>query len=122
VPRPVSALFRHGGFQPRFASDYVAHYGSDGALHLGGSYVQGAVRLQRRGRGWEEVPIPPDITVALPDIADDTQRNWTQLAREFVADIRGEGDAGYLTFREGWLFQEVIDAVRVGTGWTSIPT
>ena len=117
---PVSALFRHGGLQPRFADDYVALYGSEGALHLGGAYAQGAVHLQRRGGAWEEMAIPPDITAALPAIADDTQRNWTQLAREFVADIEGRGDAGYLTFRDGWIFQEAIDAVRVSTGWAPI--
>jgi hypothetical protein len=122
APAPVSALFRHGGLQPRFAGDYVAIYGCEGALHLDGSYAQGAVRLQRRGGPLLEIAIPPDITAALPAIEDDTQRNWTQLAREFVADIRGEGDASYMTFRDGWLFQKVIDAVRVGADWTRIPT
>ena len=120
APAPVSALFKHGGLQPRFADDYVTLYGSEGALHLGGAYAQGAVRLQRRGGAWQELAIPPDITAALPAIADDTQRNWTQLAREFVADIRGEGDTGYLTFRDGWLYQEIIDAVRASSGWTPI--
>jgi hypothetical protein len=46
---------------------------------------------------------------------------WTQLAREFVADIRGEGFSGYQTARDGWIFQEVVEAVRAGQGWTSIP-
>ena len=66
-------------------------------------------------------PARPDaITASLPAIEDNTQRNWTQLAREFVADIQGEGNAGYQTFRDGWIFQEVIDVARAANGWTEI--
>jgi hypothetical protein len=40
------------------------------------------------------------------------QRDWNQLFREFVADIRGEGYSGYPTFRHGSTACEVIDIVR----------
>jgi hypothetical protein len=38
-----------------------------------------------------------------------------------VADIRGEGYNGYQTARDGWIFQEVIKAIRARQGWTSVP-
>jgi predicted dehydrogenase len=110
--RPVSALFRHGGLQPRFEADYVAIYGTEGTIHIGGSYAQGPLHL-RQGRGdWQELPLPSHIVSALPAAEEEALRNWTQLAREFVADIRGQGNSGYLTFAEGYRFQEVIEAIR----------
>ena len=121
--QPVSALFKHGGLHPRFHEDYIAFYGSEGAIYIKGSYAQGPLYLRRRGQdSWKEMPVPALITKALPALEDDTQRNWTQLAREFVADIRGEGDSGYQTFKDGWIFQEVIDAVRSGGGWIEVPS
>lgn len=122
VLEPVSVLFKHGGMLPRKQDDYMAFYGSEGAIFINGSYAQGPVFV-RAGRTaeWEQVPLPADIVSALPDIEDDTQRNWTQLAREFVADIRGEGCSGYQTLRDGWIYQEVIDAVRRSDGWFDVP-
>lgn len=119
--QPVSALFKHGGLQPRFADDYVAFYGSDAALHITGAYAQGPVHIRKCGGDWEKVPLPKHIKEFVPAIDDDTQRNWTVLAREFVDDIRGNGNTGYQTFREGWIFQEVVDAVRAGNGWFDVP-
>ena len=117
----VSAVFRHSALRVGRLEDYVAFYGERGTIHIEGAYAQGRVFLGRSKTDWEEIPVPPRISASLPAIADDTQRNWTQLAREFVADIRGEGDAGYLKFRDGWLFQEVIDIVRRGQNWTPLP-
>ena len=119
--RPVSGLFRHMGLQPRRHQDYICFFGSSGALHLDEAYAQGACWLRQTGSDWRGVEVPPDITSDLPDIQDDTQRNWTQLAREFVADVRGTGPSSYLTFAEGAHFQEVIDTVRRGAGWTAMP-
>jgi predicted dehydrogenase len=119
---PVSALFRHGGLQPRFHDDYVAFYGRDAAIHINGSYALGPLYLRQRGSDWEAIPLPERITAALPAIEDNTQRNWTQLAREFVADIRGEGNSGYQTFKDGWLFQKAIEAVRNDDHWYPLPT
>ena len=118
--QPVSALFRHGGLLPRFHGDYVAFYGSRGAIHIEGSYAQGPLHVRANGGQWSVVPMRKSITDAMPEIEDDTQRNWTQLAREFVADTLGRGYSGYQTFRDGWIFQEVIDAVRSESGWTKI--
>ena len=113
----VSAWFRHGGLQPRFGDDYVAFYGREGALYIPGAYAQGAVHHKRRGQPWQELATPPDITAALPAIANDTQRNWTAMMGEFVRDIRGESFEPYPTFRDGWVFQQVIDSVRRSAGW-----
>jgi hypothetical protein len=118
---PVSALFKHGGLHPRFNEDYVAFYGSDAALYISGFYAQGPLYLykkgDKKGAGWQEIPIPKHITHMLPDIENDGQRNWTQLAVEFLDDIKGKGYAGYQTFQDGRLFQEVIDAVRNDKTW-----
>ncbi len=119
--QPVSVIFKHGALQPRLDPDYVAFYGSEGAIHITGSYATGPVRVKKRSGEWEEVPMPVRITDSLPRIKDDTQRNWTQLAREFVAHIEGRGYSGYQTFREGWIYQETIDAIRRGDGWFMLP-
>lgn len=117
---PISSVFKHGGLQPRFASDYVAFYGSTGAIFIEGAYAQGPLHLTRDKKTWEQIPMPKHITESIPQIINDTQRNWTQLAKEFVAHINGEPYSGYQTFRDGWLFQEVVDAIRRGQGWEKI--
>lgn len=117
----VSALFRHGGMHPRFKEDSIDFFGSEGAIHINGAYAQGPLFTKERKSDWKKMDVPKHITESLPRIEDDTQRNWTQLAREFVADIRGEGTSGYQTFRDGWIFQEAIDAVRASSGWAEMP-
>ena len=118
----ATALFRHSALRLGRIPDHIAFYGETGTIHLDGAYAQGALSLGRSKSDWQEVSVPTRIIDALPAIADDTQRNWTQLAREFVADIRGEGDSGYLKFRDGWLFQEVVERVRRESNWSLIPT
>ncbi|MBE2225371.1 MAG: Gfo/Idh/MocA family oxidoreductase [Anaerolineae bacterium] len=118
--QPVSALFQHIALQPRFHPDHITFYGSDGTIYIEGHYGQGPLFLHPQRGEWQEMPLPTRITDAQPDIADDTQRNWNILAQEFVADIRGEGSSDYQTFKDGWIYQEVIEAVRAGDGWTDI--
>ena len=120
--QPVSALFKHGGLQPRKQSDYVAFYGSEGAIFIEGAYAQGPLSLKKRDGSWEEIPMPASITDSLAEISNDTQRNWTRLAELFVGDIRGETVEPYQTFREGWIYQSTIDAIRDGQGWVGIET
>ena len=115
----VSATFRHSALNFAKNSDYVAVYGEKGVLHIEGAYTQGAVYL-RTGESWAEMTIPQRIHDALPPEPDHSQRNWDQLARDFVADIRGTGYNGYPTFRDGWIHQQVIDTVRSGQGWAVI--
>jgi predicted dehydrogenase len=118
--QPVSALFKHGGLQPRHQGDYVAFYGSDGALFIEGAYAQGPVSVKSRKGAWEEVVMPAAITDSLADIRNDTQRNWTRLAELFVGDIRGESGEAYQTFKDGWIYQSTIDAIREGKGWVEV--
>lgn len=119
LAQAVSATFRHSALAFGKNADYVAIYGEKGTLHIEGAYTQGAMHL-RTSDAWEELTIPDEIHAALPPEPDHSQRNWDQLAREFVADIQGEGYSGYPTFRDGWMHQQVIDSVRSGHGWTEI--
>lgn len=116
----VSALFKHAGLQHRFHPDHLTFFGSQGAIHIEGHYGQGPLSLRKPGQDWEVIPLPDSIRNRQPDIADDTLRNWTILARHFVNDIRGQTVEPYPTFRDGWIYQAVIDAVRAGDGWMAI--
>lgn len=118
--QPVSSVFKHGGLQPRHQDDYIAFYGSEGAIYIKGAYAQGPLSVKSRSGGWEQVDVPKSITDALADIKNDTQRNWTRLAELFVGDIRGETVEPYQTFRNGWIYQSTIDAIRDGKGWVTL--
>ncbi len=120
LEQAVSATFRHSALPFGKHKDYVAFYGEKGVLHIDGAYVQGSMWLRTSGEQWDELAIPERIQQALPPEPDHSQRNWDQLAREFVADIQGDSNAGYQTFRDGWIYQEVIDIARRGQGWTTV--
>ncbi len=118
----VSLLFKHCGIQPRFNNDYIAFFGSEGAIHIEGAYAQGPLYLHTRdSQKWEKIPLPENIRKSVPEIAGDTQRNWTYLVQEFVNDILGKGYTGYQTFREGWIYQEIVDSIRRADGWFLVP-
>jgi predicted dehydrogenase len=117
IDQPVSAVFRHGGLQPRYDHDYITFYGREGAIYIQGHYAQGPLWFSQKRGPWEQIPVPEQITAALPKIKDDTQRNWTQLARAFLADIRAERAEKYQTFKDGWIYQEIIEFVRDNDGW-----
>jgi predicted dehydrogenase len=98
--------------------------GTDGTLRADGHFSY-TVRLHRAGEPadrWEDLPIPQRILDAHPSVGDEFQRKWTALARDFVGDIVGRPRGQYLTFRDGWRFQEAFDTIRAGLGWTSIRT
>ena len=116
----VSATFRHSALNFGKNGDYIALYGEKGVLHIEGAYTQGAIYLRTDSDEWRELTIPEHIHDELPAEPDHSQRNWDQLAREFVADIRGEAVADYPTFRDGWIHQQVIDIARGGAGWQVI--
>jgi hypothetical protein len=46
---------------------------------------------------------------------------WNQLFREFVADVRGEGYAGYPTFHDGCAAAEIVEIALAQRGWTALP-
>lgn len=117
--QPVSVLFRHGGLQPRFNEDHIVIYGSEGAIYIKGHYGSGPFYLYERG-DWREIPLPGEIAAKVPDIEDDTQRNWTYLIREFIKDIQGIPFEPYPTFKEGSEYQQIIDLIRKNDRWIDV--
>ncbi len=100
----------------------LSFYGNKGSLHLAGAFFLETIEhfapkghpTQQR---WQEVQIPDAVNELLAWTEDPVQSAWHQLMREFVADVRGEGYAGYPTFHDGWLANTIIDSVRSGQGW-----
>ena len=117
---PVSVLFRHGGLHPRFNEDHIVFYGSKGALYIKGHYGSGPLYLYANNKDWQEIPLPQEIASSVPDIEDDTQRNWTYLVREFVKDIQGIPVGPYPSFREGSQYQQIIDLIRKNDRWVDV--
>lgn len=115
--QPVSVLFKHGGLHPRFNEDHIVFYGSRGAIYIKGHYGGGPLFVYGKDRRWQELALPADIAAGVPDVDGDTQRNWCSLTREFVKDIRGEKVAPYQTFKEGSLYQRLIDLIRQDDAW-----
>jgi hypothetical protein len=122
--RLVSTLFKGSGRAVSRAANSLALYGERGTLHLSGEAIE-HVRIEHYdavANTWQELAIPAQVTAALPQVDNYVQRDWNQLCREFVADIRNEGNSGYPTFHEGWLHNEIIDIIRSGRGWSALPT
>jgi predicted dehydrogenase len=119
----ANALFRGSTFGATPHPEYLAFYGDAGALYMSGEHSIDD-RIQRfvlEQQAWEEVPIPPEVIAALPPTEGGVQRCWNQFFREFAADVRGEGYAGYPTFRDGWAAVEIVDIARAQCGWTALP-
>ena len=110
--KPVSVLFKHGGLNPRFNEDHMVFYGSKGAIYIKGHYGHGPLFMWDENKTWKEIPLPQDIAQAQPKVKGDTERNWLCLVREFVKDIKGEPFEPYQTFKEGSLYQQLIDIIR----------
>ncbi|MGB7394229.1 MAG: Gfo/Idh/MocA family oxidoreductase, partial [Pricia sp.] len=113
--KPVSVLFKHGGLNPRFNEDHIVFYGTKGAIYIKGHYGMGPLYLYGENKNWEELPIPREIADDQPKIENDgnftkhTERNWHYLVREFVKEIKGEPVGPYQTFKDGSLYQQLID-------------
>lgn len=97
-------------------------HGDTGTLLVDGHFSY-TLALQRSGRTEERVslPVPDRLVQAVPALGEDTLDKWAALALAFVADIQGKAHQPYLTFRDGWRFQEAIDAIRAGRGWFDVP-
>ena len=98
--------------------------GTGGTLQADGHFSY-TVKLHKAGGPadqWEDLPIPQRILDDFPNVGDEFQNKWAGLARDFVKDVLGQPHEPYLTFRDGWRFQEAFDTIRAGNGWTTIPT
>lgn len=118
--RPVSVLFKHGGLVPRFNEDHIVFYGTKGAIYIKGHYGMGPLYLWGEGGTWSELPLPQYIVNDQPEIKGDTERNWLCLVREFVKDIKGEEFKPYQTFKDGSLYQQLIEIIRKNENWTDV--
>jgi predicted dehydrogenase len=96
-------------------------YGEEGLLLAEGFTTFTVSRLGGAGADREPLPVPQRLLDELPAVGDEVTNKWAALAGDFVADIRGEAHRPYLTFRDGWRFQEAIDAIRSGRGWYTLP-
>ena len=129
--RAASVTFRHSCLRKGRHQDYVAFYGRKGTIHVDQAYCQGDVHLWREGEaGFSVVPMRDDILASLPAVDaqphwapgwDVPARAWNALARDFVADIEGRAHGPYFTLADGLRHQEVIDAVRARSGWSTVP-
>lgn len=123
--KPVSVLFKHGGLNPRFNEDHIVFYGTKGAIYIKGHYGMGPLYVWDENKTWKELPLPQDIIDDQPKLdgdtfVKDTERNWQYLAREFVKDIQGENHTYYQSFKEGSLYQQLIDLIRKNDNWTDV--
>lgn len=118
--KPVSVMFKHGGLHPRFNEDYIAFYGSEGAIYIKGHYGSGPLYLYGENKTWDVVPLPDDITESIPDVEGDTERNWQYLIKMLLADIKGEATTPYQTFKEGSQYQQLIDIIRRNNNWVDV--
>lgn len=95
-------------------------YGSEGTLMLDGRFG-GEVFLLRSGQAEREhLPVPRDLLASRPSLGNAEESDWAALARDFVADVRGKPHRDYLTFRDGWRAQVIIDAIQAGRGWQEV--
>ena len=116
-----------------FSSNLMAVWPPAGYRFIGdaGTLVADGMANVTNVRLWTEpgtdptpLPTPQRLIDAIPAFEGDgdyyTQGKWAALARDFVADIRGEDHAPYLTFADGYRYQVAIDAIRSGAGWTEL--
>jgi predicted dehydrogenase len=97
-------------------------YGDEGTLVADGLFPPFDVYRVRDGTAEREpLPVPHRLVDAVPQLGGDSENQWGSLARDFVADVRGERHRPYLTFYDGWRYQEAIDAIRSGRGWSALP-
>jgi predicted dehydrogenase len=104
-------------------------FGDQGTLIAEGTFSLEIHRCRQPEADLEPMPVPQRLQDELPTIAaelpDESLRGlvirWAALARDLVADIQGAPHEPYLTFRDGWRYQEAIDAVRSGQGWHEVP-
>ena len=116
-----TVLFQTSGASIGEYSSYTAFYGTKGTARINLGESNKILLSTTEQPDWKEMVVPQALVDQLPAIEDHTQRDWNQLAREFVANIQGHEYMGYPTFYDGWIASEVIDSVRSSSGWVTIP-
>ena len=118
-----SALFQLSAMAMGEQPNYIAFHGVADTLYLTGSafWPNHIQRFNQQRQAWEDLPVPQEVIASLPRVEDGAQRDWNQLFREFVADVRDEGYTGYPTFYDGWVCAEIIEIVRRGGSWAPLP-
>ena len=126
-PHPVTAD-QFASFVLRMANGVVATVTlSSVAFHGPGHFAQvtgtagslvttGETRLEigKAGAPLEDVSAPDDLMGKLP-VNNMWARSFVRLARDLVRTIGGAAPEGApATFRDGWIVQRVLDAVRAG--------
>lgn len=117
----ISALFHAGSRDPN--PGHLSIHGETGTLKMVGGIIPGYGRdieyCKAGGNVWDPIEAPDDLSESFCNQAPH-QGCWNELFREFVDDIRGEGNASYPTFYDGWVHSELIDIARKRTGWQVI--
>jgi predicted dehydrogenase len=101
-------------------------YGDRGVLLAeGATLLRNIARQSSPDSDPEPMPIPQRLFDAMPAVPgaekQSTEANWAALVRDLAADIEGRSHEPYLTFYDGWRYQEAIDAIRSGEGWRELP-
>ena len=112
-------MFKHGGLNPKFHENHIVFYGTKGAIFIEGHYGMGPLHVWSNNT-WKALPLPKAIVDNQPNVKGDTERNWHYLVREFTKDINGEQVAYYQSFKEGSLYQRLIDLIRKNNNWTDV--
>jgi predicted dehydrogenase len=104
-------------------------YGTEGTMAVQWSQGASNVTVQSQpNTSPKAMPVPERLIGAHPraegKLGSGEMTNpytrWAALVQGFLADIEGRSHEPYLTFHDGWRYQEVIDAVRSGEGWREI--
>ena len=118
VPVALTANF---GLAAAFPPNGLRVYGDEGTLVAEGTFSYEVSRFREPGAAREPLPVPERLAADLPALGADAYNKWGALARDFVAAVRGAAHRPYLTFYDGWRYQEAIDAIRAGRGWYDLP-
>ena len=104
----IRAIWHVSPFASSRNADHLALAGSEGTLHLTGFPWHHKLEHKRTGTDdWVDVPISP-----ADGTTDPVQHGWNRLSEEFILDVRGQGDPDYPTFRDGYIANQIMDAVR----------
>ena len=119
----VSATILFGVGQPVSTGiNGIRLYGDKGTLATEGTFYLNKILLyNNNSEEARELKVPQRLKDQLPQIGDFVQNRWCALARDFLADIKGQDHQPYLTFRDGWRYQLAIESIRNGHGWLELP-